>query len=206
MSTPATTSQDNLQSRLPDPNQFFPELAGMAGAMFKATLNGSIPQTTISLVQLRAGQIVGSTYHTVRQTGHLRQAGETEERITAVASWRDVPYFTDAERVAPELVEAVLTPIRSGSACETELLGAGAERARQEGHGAGAGTNAFVGLLAHRGPLGALSGDPVAVKGHFAAAAQEPVNAFVGFSDVGWDGPDAVQGVPEPGRQRPEDA
>jgi alkylhydroperoxidase family enzyme len=104
--------------------------------MFKATLNGSIPQTTISLVQLRAGQIVGSTYHTVRQTGHLRQAGETEERITAVASWRDVPYFTDAERVAPELVEAVLTPIRSGSACETELLGAGAERARQEGHGA----------------------------------------------------------------------
>ena len=59
--------------------------------MFKATLNGSIPQTTIHLVQLRAGQIAGNTYHTVRQTGDLRKAGKTEERITAVASWRDAP-------------------------------------------------------------------------------------------------------------------
>ena len=110
MSTPATANQDNLQSRLPDPSLFVPEVAEVAGAMFKATLNGSIPQTTISLVQLRAGQIVGSTYHTVRQTGDLRKAGETEERITAVASWHDAPYFTGAERVALELVEAVLTP------------------------------------------------------------------------------------------------
>jgi len=110
MSTPATANQDNLQSRLPDPSLFVPEVAEVAGAMFKATLNGSIPQTTISLVQLRAGQIVGSTYHTVRQTGDLRKAGETEERITAVASWHDAPFFTGAERVALELVEAVLAP------------------------------------------------------------------------------------------------
>jgi len=54
MVTPTTTKPDNLRSRLPDPSQFFPELAGIAGAMFKATRNGSIPQTTISLVQLVA--------------------------------------------------------------------------------------------------------------------------------------------------------
>ena len=121
MPTPTTAEQDGLRSRLPDPNQFFPELAGMAGAMFKVTLNGSIPQTTISLVQLRAGQVVGNTYHTVRQTGDLRKAGETEERITAVASWRDAPYFTDAERVALELVEAVLTPSPFGERVPDEL-------------------------------------------------------------------------------------
>ncbi|WP_207756400.1 carboxymuconolactone decarboxylase family protein [Nonomuraea cypriaca] len=74
-----------------------------------------------SLVQLRAGQIVGSTYHTVRQTGLLRKAGETEERITAVASWQDAPYLTDAERVALELVEAVLTPSPSGERVPDEL-------------------------------------------------------------------------------------
>ena len=56
MSTPTTTQQDNLQSRLPDLSQFIPEIAEIAGAMFKATQNGSIPQTTISLVQLRAGE------------------------------------------------------------------------------------------------------------------------------------------------------
>jgi len=121
MSTLTTPQQDDLRSRLPDPSQFFPELAGVAGGMFKVTLNGSIPQTTISLVQLRAGQIVGNTYHTVRQTGDLRKAGETEERITAVASWRDAPYFTDRERVALELVEAVLTPNPFGERVNDEL-------------------------------------------------------------------------------------
>ena len=121
MSTPTRTEQDNLRSRLPDPSQFFSELAGVAGGMFAATRNGSIPQTTISLVQLRAGQIVGSTYHTVRQTSDLRKAGETEERITAVASWRDAPYFSGAERVALELVEAVLTPNPFGERVPDEL-------------------------------------------------------------------------------------
>lgn len=121
MSTSTTTEQNDLRSRLPDPAQFFPEVTTIAGAMAKATLNGSIPRTTVGLVQLRAGQIAGSTYHTVRQTGGLREAGETEERITAVASWRDAPYFTDAERVALELVEAVLTPNPSGERVPDEL-------------------------------------------------------------------------------------
>jgi alkylhydroperoxidase family enzyme len=121
MSTPTTTEQDSLRSRLPDPAKLIPEVAEIAGAMFKATGNGSIPQTTISLVQLRAGQIIGSTYHTVRQTGDLRKAGETPQRITAVASWHDAPYFTDAERVALELVEAVLTPDPFGERVPDEL-------------------------------------------------------------------------------------
>jgi alkylhydroperoxidase family enzyme len=111
----------NLRSRLPDPSHLIPEVAEIAGAMFKATGNGSIPRTTISLVQLRAGQIVGNTYHTVRQTGDLRKAGETQERITAVATWRDAPYFTSAERVALELVEAVFTPNPAGERVPDEL-------------------------------------------------------------------------------------
>ncbi|MFI7642168.1 carboxymuconolactone decarboxylase family protein [Nonomuraea sp. NPDC049400] len=121
MSTSTTAEQDELQSRLPDPAEFFPEVGTIAGGMTKATLNGSVPQITVNLVHLRAGQIVGSTYHTVRQTGLLRKAGETEGRITAVATWRDAPYFTDAERVALELVEAILTPNPSGERVPDEL-------------------------------------------------------------------------------------
>jgi alkylhydroperoxidase family enzyme len=121
MSASATTKQDNLTSRLPDPNQSIPEFAEVAGAMFKATQNGTIPPATIGLVQLRTGQIIGNTYHTVRSTDALRKAGETEERITAVASWRDAPYFTDAERIALELVEAVLTPNPFGERVPDEL-------------------------------------------------------------------------------------
>ncbi|MFC5830283.1 carboxymuconolactone decarboxylase family protein [Nonomuraea insulae] len=120
MSTP-TTEQDEIKSRLPDPVELFPEMATIAGGMTKAIHNGLIPQSTIGLVQLRAGQIVGSTYHTVRQAGGLRKAGETEERITAVASWQDAPYFTDAERIALELTEAVLTPNPFGERVPDEL-------------------------------------------------------------------------------------
>jgi len=111
-----------LESRLPDPMQFFPEMTAIAGAMTKATRNGSIPSTTVGLVQLRAGQLVGSTYHTVRQADGLRQAGESEERITAVASWLDAPYFSEPERVALALVEAVLTPNPYGERVPDELF------------------------------------------------------------------------------------
>jgi alkylhydroperoxidase family enzyme len=38
-----------------------------------------------------------------------------------VASWRDAPYFTDAERIALELVEAVLTPNPFGERVPGEL-------------------------------------------------------------------------------------
>jgi alkylhydroperoxidase family enzyme len=37
----------------------------------------------------------------------LKKAGEKDERIFAVAAWRDTPYFTDAERAALALTEAV---------------------------------------------------------------------------------------------------
>ncbi|NUP82270.1 MAG: hypothetical protein HOV96_32490 [Nonomuraea sp.] len=69
-----TAEHDDFQSRLPDPARFFPGMAAIAGAMTKATGNGSIPHATVGLVRLRAGRIVGSTYHTVRQSGLLGKA------------------------------------------------------------------------------------------------------------------------------------
>jgi alkylhydroperoxidase family enzyme len=37
----------------------------------------------------------------------LKKAGETDERLFAVAAWRDAPYFTEAERAALALTEAL---------------------------------------------------------------------------------------------------
>ncbi|MEU9043627.1 MULTISPECIES: carboxymuconolactone decarboxylase family protein [unclassified Kitasatospora] len=93
-----------------DPVQLIPELAEVSAALFKATGNRSVPRATISLVQLRAGQIAGNTYLTVLHTGFLRKAGESEERITSVASWQDSTYFTAPERAALALAEAALQP------------------------------------------------------------------------------------------------
>ena len=85
MTTPTTTRQDELRSRLPDPNQFFAEVAALSEAMFKATRNGSIPQTTISLLQLRAGQIVGNTYHT---SGKPVTSARPGKQRSASPPWR----------------------------------------------------------------------------------------------------------------------
>ncbi len=114
-------------SRMPNPQHLVPELGTAAGAMFQATGNGSIPRATIGLVQLRAGQIVGNTYLAVLHAGNLRTAGESEERITAVATWHDAPYFTDAERTALALVEAVLQPSVHGERVSDALYAEAAE-------------------------------------------------------------------------------
>ncbi|MFB0627992.1 carboxymuconolactone decarboxylase family protein [Streptomyces sp. AB3(2024)] len=101
-------------SRMADPSRLVPEMNDVSAALFRATGNRSVPRTTIGLVHLRAAQIVHNTYLTVLNTGFLRKAGETEERITAVSSWQDAPYFTPAERAALALVEAVLQPAPQG--------------------------------------------------------------------------------------------
>ncbi|OIJ64269.1 carboxymuconolactone decarboxylase family protein [Streptomyces mangrovisoli] len=101
-------------SRMPNPGELVPELSDISAALFRATGNRSVPRTTINLVHLRAGQIVGNTYLTILNTGFLRKSGESEERITAVSSWQDAPYFTDAERAALALVEATLQPAPHG--------------------------------------------------------------------------------------------
>ncbi len=116
-----------LGSRMSDPAELVPELKELGGWLYRATGNRSVPRTTIGLVQLRAGQLVGSTYLVLMHTGMLRKAGEGEERIAAVATWRDAPYFSAAERAALALVEAVLTPNPAGERVPDELY---AEAAR----------------------------------------------------------------------------
>lgn len=101
--------------RIPDANTHVPEFQQLAGALVKAAGNGSVPATTASLVYLRAGQIVGSTYQVMRHSVDLRKAGESEERIAAVTTWSDAPYFTDAERAALALTEAVFQPGARGA-------------------------------------------------------------------------------------------
>lgn len=101
------------QSRHNTP-ELVPELREISAALFKAIGNGSVPSATRGLVSLRACQITGNTYTVIRQTRGLRKLGESEDRIDTVASWWDSPYFTDAERAALALVEAMLRPSAPG--------------------------------------------------------------------------------------------
>ncbi|MFI6389734.1 hypothetical protein [Nonomuraea sp. NPDC050540] len=82
------------QSRLSNPLALIPELKDIGGALYKATGNGTIPQTTISLVQLRAGQLAGSTYLTVLHTGGfflpLALIGKPLPGVSPSDQWRQL--------------------------------------------------------------------------------------------------------------------
>jgi AhpD family alkylhydroperoxidase len=66
-----------------------------------------VPATTLELVYLRAGQINGCGVCVEAHSNELKKSGDTDERIFAVAAWRHAPYFTEAERAALALTEAV---------------------------------------------------------------------------------------------------
>jgi AhpD family alkylhydroperoxidase len=76
-------------------------------ALSRSTANRNVPETTILLVDLRAGQINGCSVCVALHAGELKLAGERDERINAVAAWRETPWFTDAERAALALTEAL---------------------------------------------------------------------------------------------------
>ncbi|GGP53570.1 MULTISPECIES: carboxymuconolactone decarboxylase family protein [Streptomyces] len=62
----------------------------------------------LELLHLRASQINGDGANADRHPRLAKAAGETsDERLFAVAAWRNTPYFTDAERAALALAEAV---------------------------------------------------------------------------------------------------
>src|SRR3954464_7622272 len=59
------------------------------------------------LVHLRASQINGCSVCVDMHAKAARRAGESEERVFAAAAWRETPYFTEAERAALDLTEAL---------------------------------------------------------------------------------------------------
>ncbi|PZS38625.1 MAG: alkylhydroperoxidase [Pseudonocardiales bacterium] len=58
------------------------------------------------LVKIRASQINGCAFCVNMHSFAAHQAGESLERLFAVAVWREAPFFTDPERAALALTEA----------------------------------------------------------------------------------------------------
>jgi AhpD family alkylhydroperoxidase len=90
-----------------NPAMILPDTMQPIQALLKATRQGGVPQTVLELVHLRASQINGCSFCVDSGASSAKKAGETDERLFAVAAWREAPYFTDAERAALALTEAV---------------------------------------------------------------------------------------------------
>ena len=96
-----------MKSRMKNVAMVMPDALQALLAFGKTAENGSVPLTTIQLVQLRASQINGCSVCVDMHYQYLKEAGETPERCVTVSAWRDTPYFSDAERAALALAEAV---------------------------------------------------------------------------------------------------
>ena len=76
------------------------------GAVAKTISRARVPISR-ELVHLRASQINGCSVCVDLHAKAARTAGESEERVFAVAAWRETPYFSEAERAALALTEAL---------------------------------------------------------------------------------------------------
>src|SRR5687768_14518796 len=73
-----------------------------------AEVKGSgLELSLLELVKVRASQINGCAYCIDLHTKDARAAGETEQRLYALSAWAETPFFTDRERAALALTEAV---------------------------------------------------------------------------------------------------
>ncbi|MDD9267159.1 carboxymuconolactone decarboxylase family protein [Paenibacillus sp. GCM10023248] len=61
----------------------------------------------VELIKIRASQINGCAYCLDMHTKDARAAGETEQRIYLLTAWREAPFYTESERAALALTEAV---------------------------------------------------------------------------------------------------
>lgn len=68
--------------------------------------HSGVPQPTLELVKIRASQINGCSFCLDMHSRDAKKAGETDERLFAVAAWREAPFYTEAERAALALTEA----------------------------------------------------------------------------------------------------
>ncbi len=73
-----------------------------------------LEQSLISLIEIRASQINGCAYCLDMHTQDAIAEGETEQRIFCISAWRDAPFYTERERAALALTEAVTLISKDG--------------------------------------------------------------------------------------------
>src|SRR4051794_2849849 len=93
-------------ARMTNPAFAVPDAMDALNALSKSISRARIPVSQ-ELVHLRASQINGCSVCVDMHAKAARKSGESEERVFAVAAWRETPYFSDAERAALELTEAL---------------------------------------------------------------------------------------------------
>ncbi|WP_322906435.1 carboxymuconolactone decarboxylase family protein [Paenibacillus campi] len=84
-----------------------PDVYRLMLTMEKFMKEQQIDPVLYELIKIRASQLNRCAYCLDLHIRDLRALGETEERIALLSVWREVPYYTAAERAVLHLTETV---------------------------------------------------------------------------------------------------
>jgi AhpD family alkylhydroperoxidase len=95
-----------MQARMRNPAVVLPDTMQAINGLYKAVHTAGVPRHALELVHLRVSQINGCSACADGGARSAKKAGVSDEKLFAVAAWRETPYFSDAERAALALAEA----------------------------------------------------------------------------------------------------
>jgi len=104
MTTSEPISRVALKKVTPDVSA---SMGALHGAAVSAAQDAKVEPELLELIRIRASQINGCAFCLDMHTKDARAQEETEQRIYALSAWRETPFFTERERAALALTEAV---------------------------------------------------------------------------------------------------
>jgi AhpD family alkylhydroperoxidase len=116
-----------MEPRMNHPVAVVPGAMEALQGLSTAAARTGLPFAVRKMVELRASQINACSFCVDMHARELRKAGESEERIATVAAWREAPWFSDAERAALALTEALTRLADRPGAVTDEIWQAAAE-------------------------------------------------------------------------------
>ncbi|GAB3879298.1 carboxymuconolactone decarboxylase family protein [Microbispora bryophytorum] len=93
--------------RMPNPAALIPGAMEALSAVTSAIASAGVDGRLLALSHLRTGQINGCAPCVAGGVHQAQRHGVTADQVHAVVAWRETPWFSDEERAALALTEAV---------------------------------------------------------------------------------------------------
>ena len=113
-----TAAPQNPQQQNPEQRNVFLDKAhpaawralnGLGLKAKEAAIDAGLDETLIELLNVRISQINGCAYCLDMHVGDAVKNGESAQRLAVLPAWRDTTLFSDKERAALTLAEAITT-------------------------------------------------------------------------------------------------
>jgi AhpD family alkylhydroperoxidase len=93
-------------TRMSNPALVLPDAKTGIDNIYKAIYKGGVDPIVLELVHLRASQVNGCAACVYFGVPNAKKHGETDQRLHALATWRESEQFSESERAALALTEA----------------------------------------------------------------------------------------------------